>query len=64
MLDRGSSITSDPLFCQIAGAPANTPHHMTTGVANHANLRDCRNPMPNCANDGALRDILAFFGRP
>jgi len=25
MLDRGSSITSDPLFCQIAGAPANTP---------------------------------------
>ena len=24
MLDRGSSITSDPLFCQIAGAPANT----------------------------------------
>ena len=57
MLDRGSSTTSDPLFCQIGEHSSN--HRLRPRVI----ARRLGIPMSNCADDGALRDIRAFFGR-
>jgi|EndMetStandDraft_8_1072994.scaffolds.fasta_scaffold12818_5 hypothetical protein len=44
MLDRGSSITSDPLFCQTPGPVANTALHMTDGVLAVGESAESRHP--------------------
>jgi hypothetical protein len=44
MLDRGSSMRSDPLFCQILGGVENTRPHMTSDFADIRRSAASRHP--------------------